>query len=231
MLYDAPNARVDRRYIHEGVICADPDAYLRRYGAEIDTWHSRHPYARLVDEATHAAPPPRSLTPDRYYRTASPYISETWERPRIVSPIPRSSSYHYGYSYYDLPDYYRNRSSTRYLYDSPYYHCNQSSSGYYYDRPSYYCNRSYSRYYDDDDYYRSLYYDSYRTRTPSWDRYYRSSSYDPYYSSSSSSFYDGYHGSSSYYPSNTIHVGSDYEFHRVLSDLTDGRVPHTVGRY
>ena len=228
---------MDKHFIHEGVVRVDPDAYLRRYCAEIDTWHSRNPHARLDEESTHAAPPPpRSPSPvhvtypDRYYRAASPYITEIYDRPRIVPPIPRSSSYHYGY--YDSPDYYLDRPSTRYRYDLPNHYCNQSSSRYYSDRPSHYCNRSYSRYYDyadDDDIYRSLYCDSYEPRAPSRSRYYRSSSYDPYYSPSS--VYDAYCRSSSYYPSETIRVHSDGEFRRVICDLTDGRAPYFLGQY
>lgn len=219
-MYDSPRAQVRKHFINEGVVHADPDAYLRRYGVELESWQSHHPYAHLVEEATHTAPPPRLLSPapirhsysDHYYRSPTPVLVETRERARIISPIPRSSSYHYGSSYYDSPDYYYDRPLIRYRRDRPYHYCDRSYSRYDYDRPSNYCNSSYSRYYDDDDYYYSTSYDSYRPSS-SWNRYYRSSSYDPYC------------------PSDTIRVDSDHEFRRVLCDLTDGRAPYGVGLY
>lgn len=226
MLYDSPHAQVRKHFINEGVVRADPDSYLRRYGTELETWHSRNPYAHLVEEATRTAPPPRLSSPvpirhsysDQYYRAPSPIVIETRERIRAATPILRSSSYHYGSSYCDSPDYYWDRPSTRYRYDRPYHYCNQSYSRYDYDRPSHYCNSSYSRYYDDDDYSYSTYYDSYRPSS-SWNRSYRSSSYDPYCRSSS------------HYPSETIRVDSDQEFRRVICDLTDGRAPYGLGSY
>jgi hypothetical protein len=174
-------------------------------------------------------PPPISTSYDRhtsyldeYQRAPSPYISNTWERTRVASPIPRSSSYPYSSSYYDSPQHYCNQFSPRYEYDRPYHYCNESSYRYGNDLPSHYCNQSSSRY--GYDFYRSyddypIHYDNYRSRTPSWNGYYRSASYDPYYRSSS------------YYPSDIIRVHSENEFHHVLSDLTNGRVPPTLGSY
>ena len=230
ILHDSPQARVKQQFINEGVVHADPESYLQRYGAEVDSWNSKSQYAHLIGEATRAVPPPvlpayehRSSYVDEYRRSPSPYISNIVERTRVVSPIPRSYSAPYVSSYSDSYDHYCNRPTAhRYEYDRPYHYCNSSSHRYdYYVVPSHYCNRhssrygSYGSYRSYDDY--PIYYDNYRSRSPSWRGYYRSSSYDPYYRSSS------------YYPSDTIRVHSEHEFHRVLSDLTHGHVPATIG--
>jgi hypothetical protein len=226
ILHDSPRARISKQFINEGVVRADPNSYLQRYGTELNSSHSSSQLAYLVSEATRVVPPPPPpllvSSRDRDYHASSPYISNRWERTRVASPIPRSSSYHYGSSHYDVPYHYCNQSSSKYGYDTPAHYYNQSSSGYGYDLPYHYCNQSSSRYgYDS---YRSyadypIGYESYRTMTDFPPSYYRSSSYDPYYRSSS------------YYPSNTIHVSSENEFHRVLSDLTNGHVPSTLGSY
>jgi hypothetical protein len=232
ILHDSPHARISKQFINQGVVRADPDSYLQRYGAELSSWHTSSHHGYLVDEATRAIPPPlvsssdhhdyHTSYSDEYHRASSPYISNTWERTRVVSPIPRSASYHHGYSDYDSSDHYCNQSPHRYGYDSYRY-----SDGY------------------------PTHHGSYLTMTdvtPSWDSYCRSSSYGSRYRSSSyydhdyrsssyydhdyrpSSYYDHYYQSSSHYPS-TIRVRSEGELRHVLSDLTHGRVPTTLSSY
>jgi hypothetical protein len=251
ILHDSPQAHIRKQFINEGVVRADPESYLQRYGAELSPFQSsRHGY--LVEEATRIIPPPLISSSDHdYHRTSSPYISDTWETRRVRSPIPRSSTYHYDYSRSDSPYHYCNQSSRRYGYDpefsyNDYY--NQSRRRYEYDSDfprrygydsgfSYndYCNQSSRRYgYDSysfyDDY--PTYHGDYSTMidvTPSWDRYCRSKSYDPYYSQSYS-YREPYYRSFSSYPP-TIRVRSEGEFRDVLCDLTNGRVPHELNRY
>lgn len=204
ILHDAPHARIHKHYINQGVVRADPYSYSRQYGSDINIAR----YSHIVDEATHAVPPPITEIRDHHdrydnyasywgdYQRSPSYISSRWESPRREYSIPRSSSYHY----YDYSGY-----------DAPYRH-----------------------YYDD--YYSYPRRGSYVTMedvTSSWGRYCGSSSYDSYPSSyfSRSSYYDSYPSSyrsySSSYPLETIHVNSENEFHDVLSRLTNGRIPST----
>ncbi|CAF0949062.1 unnamed protein product [Adineta steineri] len=202
VLHDSPRACIHKEYINQGVVRADPDDYVRQYGADLGTWHRDSRHAHLVDEASRAIPPPfissghhhqrhdyRDYYSDGYERSSSPCVqSSTWERSRVLSPIPRCASYHHDTSCYDTSDY-----------------------GYDYRRSHDNCYRER---------------DSYLTCkdvTPSWNRHCRSSSYDRYPSK-----YSSY---SSYCPSDTIRVGSDNEFHRVMSDLTCGHAPSKLHCY
>ncbi|CAF1927790.1 unnamed protein product [Rotaria magnacalcarata] len=228
ILHDAPRARVHKEFINEGVIQADPDSYLQRYGGELHNWNTS---SYLVDEAVRAVPPPSigftdhhylhdnyASYSDEYRRARSPYLSSSWDRTRYETSIPRSTSYHYGYTDYGSPYSYSTHPSSRYRYNSY-----RSYDDYYPHRGNYltmtditpswnrYCNSSYDRYPSSYDRYPS----SYDCYPSSYDRY--PSSYDRYPSS-----YDRY---SSYYPQSTIRVGSDSEFNSVLSDLTHGRIP------
>jgi hypothetical protein len=100
---------------------------------------------------------------DDYHYGSSPYTSSSWDRTRVVSPIPRSSSYHYSSSRYDSPDDY----------------CNQSSRGYGIET-----SRSYGDYPTRRENYLTM-----TDVTPSWKHYCNSPSYDSHYSSSYRSSY------------------------------------------
>ncbi len=207
-MHDSPHARVDKQFINQGVVRADPHSYLQQYGADLSTWHGSQ-HSHLISEATRAVPPPPGS--DHHYRHdygtshsddyrygSSPYGSSSWDRSRVVSPIHRSSSYHHGYSDYDSPNHYCNQSSSRYGLET---------------------SRSYGDY--------PLRRESYLTYadvTPSWDHHCNSSSHNRYPSS-----YDRY--SSSSYPPATIRVSSDNELQHVLSDLTHGHVPRSLRSY
>lgn len=200
VLHDSPRACVRKEFINEGVVRADPETYLQRYGTEIDSRYVDH---GLVNEAVHHVPPPStSYTSDdhhyrydpcasyadEYRRAPSPYLSSSWDRTKYETSIPRSASYHFGSSYYD----------------SPYRHCTES--------PRHYGHESYRSY--DDCYPRREQYATMTDVTSSWNRYCNSS-----YPSSN------YNRYSSYCPEKTIRVSSDNEFRNVLCDLTNGRVP------
>ncbi|CAF1383857.1 unnamed protein product [Rotaria sp. Silwood1] len=219
VLHDAPQARICKEFINEGVIRADPRSYLQRYGAEINISNTSPLHSYLVNEASRVVPPPPlpvtsissryrddSYDPycDGYRRAPSPPILRTWERTRREPSLTRSSSYLCDYSDYD----------------SPYRYCTQSSRKYEYDP---------CRYYDDYCEGRRSY-TTMRDVTSSWNRYCNSSPYDPclssYYPSSPS-----YYRSSSCYTPRTIRVCSDDELRDVLCDLTNGHVPPELRTY
>ena len=203
ILHDGPRACVRKEYINQGVVRADPESYVQRYGAELGTWNTSSQHAHLVSEASRAVPPPAGASSDhyqehdyrygsdRYERALSPCNpSSTWERVRAPSPLPRCSSYQ----------------QTTSCYEPSYSYCRDLS----YD-----CDYGPRRCYDDC-YPRR---DNCLTMTDvssSWNRYCRPSDYDCLPSS-----HDSYCSPSQ---PRTIRVCSDDEFRRVLCDLTNGHV-------
>lgn len=107
ILHDGPRACVQKEFINQGVVRADPDCYMQRYGSELDSWHGDSRNAHLVSEASRAVPPPFSSSGYRSLDNDYRYCSDRYERapsPCIAS-LPRcSSSYEPSYSYCrDLP--------------------------------------------------------------------------------------------------------------------------------
>ena len=209
ILYDAPEARVQKHFINQGVIHADPETYLRQYATELNTHYDS---SHLVDEAIRAVPPPPRIaspiiTDHHITRVSSPLpppviessiISE--RHTRVPSPLPPlidTSIISDRYPRIPSPSYITT-SRWDYPIDLP-----RSSSYHYdysrYDRPYYYSS------------YRPRYDESYRSMadvTPLWSRYCGSSSYR--------------------YPSDVIRVRSEGDFRRVMDDLTHG---HSYSRY
>ena len=129
VLHDQPRARIEKEFINQGVVRADPETYLQRYGAEIHSGYSHSHYSYLLDEATRSIPPPASLPiashhhSSSYYHDPYPsyYGSYGWDRVRSASPIVphwryedsyRSASrypsdYHYSYDDYGRHSPYR----------------------------------------------------------------------------------------------------------------------------
>ena len=210
ILYDGPQAQIQRKFIHKGVVRADPEEYIHRYGAELD----RHVVdSHLIDEATRALPPPplpvdpptpppvpiRAPTPPAPIRLPTPPPPPV--RPRSPLVVRDDIDVHYyssarpltpPISYISTNRWDRIRELPRsrsYDYDYPRYAA-EPLPYYYYSRPRYYEN------------YRTL-----MNVTPTWDRYCGSSS------------------SYRRYPSEVIRVRSEHDFHRVMDSLTDGRRP------
>ena len=94
VLHDQPRARIEKEFINQGVVRADPESYLQRYGGEIHSGYSHSHYSYLLDEATRSIPPPASLPisshhySSSYYGDSYPsYGSYGWDRVRSASPI------------------------------------------------------------------------------------------------------------------------------------------------
>lgn len=210
ILYDAPQAEIRRKYYHHGVVLADPETYIHRYGAEFDR-HMIDPH--LIEEATRALPPPPVRIesppppppppepaplptapspispPPPVIRPPSPPIihEDTFRYHASTRPSTPPISYITTDRWDEIRELPRSRSYhydySRYTTEPPPYH--------YYSRPRYYEN--YRRFSD---------------VIPTWDRYCDSYAYR--------------------YPSDVIHVRSEHDFHRVMDDLTDGRRPSRV---
>lgn len=218
ILYDGPQAQIQRKFIHQGVIRADPEEYIHRYGTELD----RHVVdSHLIDEATRALPPPpipvepptpppppapasiRVPTPPPIPAASAPIRLPT--PPPIRSPSPRVIRDDIDVHYHSLarpltpPISYISTNRWDRIRELP------RSRSYHYDYPRYAAEPPPYYYYS-----RPRYYENYRSAinvTPTWDRYCGSSS------------------SYRHYPSEVIRVRSEYDFHRVMDELTDGRRP------
>ncbi|CAF0820471.1 unnamed protein product [Didymodactylos carnosus] len=96
ILHDSPNARIDRQFINQGVVRADPEHYRMQYGAELDSYRSNPQFTYLVDEASRAIPPPSlsAPVPINYPSHISHYSNDNYFNSRST---PYSSSL-YGYS-------------------------------------------------------------------------------------------------------------------------------------
>ena len=204
ILHDQPRVRIHKEFINQGVIRADPEAYLQRYRDNLVSWRRNSQQLDLVDEATRTFPPPPSSVSasghhytfgypasgwNEYHSSPPPHLSTFENRMKSTAPLPHSIPYHHDYSQYDFP------------------HCysKQSPDG----------NRS--NLYPFNDY--RIQNGDVRTMidvTPSWEL--------NCHSLLPRSHLPSYQFSSSYAPG-TIHVNSESEFQKVLSDLTHEHVP------
>ena len=117
-MHDPPQARIQKEFISQGVMRVDPQFYLQRFGAELDSGQTQ--YHHLVDEAIRTvAPPPRP--PPMHDHPASP-VAHVWD---TVRSIPYSPAYHqenaqYNHSYAGQPPWMANANGMLGLTHSPY---------------------------------------------------------------------------------------------------------------
>ena len=88
-MHDPPQARIQKEFISQGVMRVDPQSYLQRFGAELDSGQAQTQYHHLVDEAIRTvAPPPRP--PPMHDQPAS-HVAHVWDK---IRSIPYSPAYH-----------------------------------------------------------------------------------------------------------------------------------------
>ncbi len=204
IMHEQRQARVQKEFINEGVIRVDPQSYLQRYGSELTSSHSQ--YAHLVDEAARVVPAPPTLpsTSNQHQYHPPPY-SNGYPPPQ---PSPLISNV-----------WNTMKSASPIPHVIPYHHdYSQHNSPYPYPA-QYPYNNHLNSYHSYNDYPTHIGDTRAMTNvTSSWAHNDHLSSPQCYYPSSS-------------FTPQTIQVNSDGEFHHVLSDLTNGRVPTPFRSY
>ncbi|CAF0777803.1 unnamed protein product [Adineta steineri] len=201
IMHDQRNARINKEFINQGVVRADPQHYLQLYGAEINTPHNYGQYAYLVDEATRSLPPPQPLPPTGiHYNPHNSYPNLNQHPP----PAPLISS---------MWDRMRSAASP---FNSPPYHQNSPTYGY---SPQYPRNDHLNSYHPPNNYAAHMGDHRIMPNVPSpWSHNSHSPPPPP-------SHLPSYNFNPISHSPNTIRVTSDHELHNVLSNLTNGRVP------
>ncbi|CAF3005650.1 unnamed protein product [Rotaria sp. Silwood2] len=201
IIHERPQARIHKEFINGGVVQADPQSYLQRYAAELDSDHKKSQFANIIGEATRVVPPPQTKVSTigqhslpqsptsylhRYQPSPSASVSNAWDKMKSSSPIPHLGSYPDEYSKFDSSSRYSpqfpdgiqdgNMKNMIEITDLWSGHDNSSSSG--------------------------VHLPSYQFSSPS-----------------------------SLPPSRTIQVNTDDELQHVLSNLTHGQVPSPLRSY
>ncbi|CAF1277254.1 unnamed protein product [Adineta ricciae] len=203
VMHGPPQARIHKEFINQGVSRVDPNYYLQHYGHEINSSQLHSQYSQIIDEATRTLPPPPLPPPP-------PHPSVEYH---TYNPSDSSSHWHPPPSFISNI-WERMKSAAPYPPSGPYQNNypsynhqgqyppnNQHNSSYPYINPP-------------------LYLSDPRAVSPvahAWSGHsYQSHSLPSY---------------QSFQPTQTIQVQSDTELHRVLSGLTNGRVPSPLRAY
>ncbi|CAF3646486.1 unnamed protein product [Rotaria sp. Silwood1] len=202
ILHEKPQARIKKEFINEGVVKVDPQSYIQRYGAELDSPQAKSQFASLIGEATRVLPPPQPTVspagqhslpqsptsyPHGYQSSPSASVLNVWDKIKSSSPISHPGSY-------PADEYSKFDSSYRY---SPQFPDRTQEGGM----------------------------KSMVDVTSLWSQQYNLPQSDTHLSSYQ------YSSPSSSLPTKTIQVNSDDELQHVLSDLTHGQVPTPFRSY
>ena len=95
-MHDPPQARIQKEFISQGVIRVDPQSYVQRFGAELDSGQTHTQYHHLVDEAIRTVAPPPRPPPMSDHPTS--HVAHVWDQ---IRSIPYSSAYQHENTQHD----------------------------------------------------------------------------------------------------------------------------------